>query len=73
MISAAVILSIIDSILQLTLLQIKSLPEAQQQARAIQVQADIDWWRSLLHLPGVPAQPAIPPITQVVAPIVKTP
>lgn len=67
MISTTVILSIIDSILKLTLLQIQGLPEAQQQARAVAMQADIDWWRGLLHLPTgapIPPQPSITPIAK---------
>lgn len=60
MLPTDVILSIIDSVLKIALIELNALPEPQKSQQALQVQADVNWWRSLLHLPTGAQIPALP-------------
>lgn len=51
MLSASLVLSIIDSTLKLGVLYIESLPDAARATAAAQIAADVTWWREKLHLP----------------------
>jgi hypothetical protein len=54
-----IILSIIDGLIKLAIVGLEGVPPDVRVKRELEIQADIDWWRTVLHLyvPNLPPPP----------------